>query len=205
MLEFLTRWTPLAQFLGPLVAALAALFAWRSAGAARLTAAAARASQLDAAEERVRTIRPEVRVEMISKPTTYQFAVRNTHEWNNARRIRVEVRKTRKEEWRAGLWVWQLRPGDMKPGRIRKRSKDEPNGDMLGRLTYQDADADALWQQTFFIKEEAAKWPDGLSYFEYSVPEDRVGQLRRLQKSGTSREGLPTRARHAWKVLVGRV
>ena len=35
MLEFLNRWTPLAQFLGPLIAGLAAVFAARSAGVAR--------------------------------------------------------------------------------------------------------------------------------------------------------------------------
>lgn len=93
MLEFLTRWTPLAQFLGPLIAGVAAVFAARSAGAARDAARLSRRNQELANSTLARENRPILVIDTAWRGSESRDEMRvqltNSDEHNEARRVRV--------------------------------------------------------------------------------------------------------------------
>lgn len=233
MLEFLTRWTPLAQFLGPLIAGVAAVFAARSAGAAREAARTSREAQDRANDAYARERKPSVSVSLPTSTTydqtVYTLKVENTGEENEARRVRVQVRRPNPPLGSRAViytafrpeYTWQdklvrdvLGPGltaqtSFSVGdRIQTKIEEEGTRFVttayIGRLDYFDENELAEWRVTFRVVEGAELVPTGQIIYSYYV--DGVSRPQRVRDEDEEdgpKDGLGRRFVLVWQVVRG--
>lgn len=185
ILEFFTRWAPVMQFVGPLVALMTAAIALRSSQAARRAAEATERTLEASNDERARHLRPDVKVELGTLEASegvFKLHLRavNVDEENLAHRVKLEASASRNERYREVAQASIVGPGQKVSGKPIIKKQGMPQSEfpvmhcefvskvLRGRVTYSDEFGLARWSRLFEVQEHAEGTSDAVKYV-YSV------------------------------------
>ena len=187
VLEVLARWAPVAQFVGPLVALLAAYFAMKSAQASRKAAESTERANDHADRERAQKFRPRLDVDVVSEGSSGgafrgRLVVISRDSDNIAHIESLEVSPAKNERYRSV----NCHPTALGPGKkaqsglliypaLQKEYTGEIGLDgiegrlLRGRIYYSDELGIAHWSQHFSVQELAHEHDEQVTY-HFSIP-----------------------------------